>query len=231
MPKRLILASASPRRKELLAVLKLPFEVIPSEVEEDWLLDRSDGSPTQLAEDLAREKAMDVFHQVSFGQLAPKRENRIIVAADTIVVSDRNGENEILGKPRDADDARRMLRLISGTSHSVLTGVCLMECEWLEEHREWWPIWNTRVVETQVRFRKMSPELIDAYIATGEPFDKAGAYGIQGYASAFVEAIHGDYFNVVGLPVSMVASMLENIGIQWWRGASALENNDAELPQ
>ena len=115
-----------------------------------------------------------------------------------------------------------MLRLLSGAGHSVCTAVCLMECEWSADHEDWFPAWRTSVVETEVLFRDLTPELIEAYISTGEPFDKAGAYGIQGFASAFVQAVHGDYFNVVGLPISTVARMLEEIGIEWWRGPAAL---------
>lgn len=222
MTKRIILASASPRRKELLALLRLPFDVIPTDVDEEWFIERSDGSPSEIAEELAREKAMDIFLQVSHGHIRAETPT-IVLAADTIVVSDRGGEQVILGKPDGADDARRMLRLLSNTSHSVLTGLCLMECD-LTDGDVWWPVWNTRVVDTQVQFRELSNEMIEAYLATGEPFDKAGAYGIQGYASAFVEAVHGDYFNVVGLPIQTVAKMLENIGIEWWHGAAALES-------
>src|SRR5258708_34926598 len=98
MPKRLILASASPRRKEFLALLKLPFEIIPSEVDEDWFIDRSDGSPAELAKELAREKAMDIFYQISHGQVGSRSKNQIVIAADTMVVSDRGGEDKILGK-------------------------------------------------------------------------------------------------------------------------------------
>ena len=223
MPRRLILASASPRRKELLALLKLPFDVIPTDIDEEWFIERSDGSPSEIAEELAREKATDIFYQISQGHLLGAEHNTIVLAADTIVVSDRGGEQVILGKPEGPDDARRMLRLLSGTTHSVLTGLCLMECEWSEEHPIWWPFWNTRVIDTQVQFRELSEEMIAAYLETGEPFDKAGAYGIQGYASAFVEAVYGDYFNVVGLPIQTVARMLENIGIEWWRGEAALK--------
>src|ERR1041385_9335451 len=227
MPGRLILASASPRRKELLSLLGLPFEVYPSHVDEDAILSEaidlsSARTAKEWASELAFEKAWDIFHQIRFEEI-DWAERNLILAADTIVALQSDGARSILGKPKDADDARRMLGLLSGEMHAVYTGVCLMECDWSEEDDEWIPMWNTRVVETKVTFRELNHEMIGAYIATGEPFDKAGAYGIQGYASAFVDAIYGDYFNVVGLPVSTVARMLESMAIAWWRGPAALE--------
>ncbi len=224
MPRRLILASSSPRRHELLTLLGLPFAVHPSHVDEDQILGEGgiEHNPGGLAEQLAYEKAWDLYNQVRFGEIEAADQN-LIIAADTIVTSDREGVPRILGKPTDADDARYMLRLLSGTTHTVYTGVCVMECDWNEDDVDWIPMWNTRVSGTHVTFRDLTPPMIDAYLATGEPFDKAGAYGIQGFASAFVDTIHGDYFNVVGLPVNMLARMLENIGIEWWRGAVALD--------
>jgi septum formation protein len=226
MPRRLILASASPRRKELLTLLGLPFDINSSHVDEDAILSQAIDlslarTSKEWASELAFEKAWDIFNQIRFEEIE-RVERNLILAADTIVALQNDGAQSILGKPKDADGARRMLGLLSGETHVVYTGVCLMECDWSEEDDEWIPMWNTRVVETKVIFREMNREVIDAYIATGEPFDKAGAYGIQGYASAFVDAIYGDYFNVVGLPVSTVARMLENIGIEWWRGGAAL---------
>jgi len=219
---RLILASASPRRRELLGLLRLPFEVRPVEVDEDskeilWIGTRPHSiGPRERADGLARLKAWECWHD--------QRTNAIVIGADTIVSSDRPGILTALGKPADGDDARRMLRMLSGTTHTVYTGVALaypepdppcpgeyLDCDLRSE-----------IVDTQVTFRELTSDMIDAYIATGEPFDKAGAYGIQGYASAFVEAIYGDYFNVVGLPIHTVAKMLEKIGIEWWRGEESL---------
>ena len=216
---RLILASASPRRKELLSLLRIPFEVVPSEVDESGDFDLA---PRVLAEKLAYDKSRDVADRLN-GAGGPEKLNTIVLGADTIVVSERGGDAELLGKPVDAEDARRMLRLLSGGTHCVMTGLSLVRTfpvpEWdafeLDSRRS--------VVETEVTFRELTAEIIDAYLDTGEPFDKAGAYGIQGYASAFVEAVYGDYFNVVGLPIHTVARMLEELGIDWWRGPSALD--------
>ncbi|HXG24409.1 MAG TPA: Maf family protein [Chthonomonadales bacterium] len=209
MPKRLILASASPRRRELLALLGLPFEVVPSLIPED---EAQDLPPHVLVETLAQEKALDVWHRQQ------DKEDILILGADTVVVTYRSGTPTILGKPHDADDARRILQMLSGTAHTVYTGLAL--AKWSPECSE--VDVQSKVVATRVVFRELTPALIDAYIATGEPFDKAGAYGIQGLAAAFVEAIYGDYFNVVGLPVQTVARMLEGLGIEWWRGAETL---------
>jgi septum formation protein len=225
MPRRLILASASPRRRELLALLGLPFGVIPTDVHEPEYHRESgvriDRTPRQYAEELALSKADDLFHRIRFDQLEGL--NHLILAADTIVISDSRGEPDVLGKPKDEADARRMLALLSGTAHTVSTAVCLMECTWFDREQDWFPFWKTAIVDTQVQFRPLTDEMIYAYIATGDPMDKAGAYGIQSGAAPFVEAIYGDYFNVVGLPVATVARILEDIGIEWWRGAAALE--------
>jgi septum formation protein len=212
MPKRLILASASPRRKELLSLLGLPFDVIPSDVDESMTGYPSTGA---MAGELAKEKAFSVWQQL--------RADTCVLAADTIVVAERS--DTMLGKPTDAKDAARMLQLLSGTTHTVFTGVAIARPDYSLDFDG--SIFDcditVQVVDTQVQFRELTPEMIDWYIATGEPFDKAGAYGIQGHASAFVEAVYGDYFNVVGLPVQTVAKMLEEIGIEWWRGTAALE--------
>lgn len=210
MSRRLILASASPRRRELLALLGLPFEVVPSAVEED---SQPPVSPPEFARALAKEKALDVWRRRS------KEPGLMVLGADTIVVADRPGVPTILNKPTDEDDARRMLAWLSGTTHTVYTGLALVQTEAVRSDGEI----ETEVVGTRVTFRELTPSMIDAYVATGEPFDKAGAYGVQERAAPFVEAVHGDYFNVVGLPVCTVARMLERIGIEWWRGPEALE--------
>jgi len=198
MPKRLVLASASPRRRELLALLGLPFEVQPSVVEEAV---PSDVSPHVLAETLARDKARDVLRTVLN---ASGEEDVLVLGADTIVVTDRPGAPTVLGKPQDAEDARRMLCWLSGTTHSVCTGVALGRSERNSEGE----CVRSEVVTTRVAFHELTPAMIDAYVATGEPFDKAGAYGIQEGAAPFIEAVYGDYFNVVGLPLEVVRKIL-----------------------
>jgi septum formation protein len=210
MPKRLILASSSPRRRELLALLRLPFEVIVSDVDEDL----RDLSPRFLATHLAQEKAMSVVWRLTEGDC-------LVLGADTVVSFDDADPPRSLAKPRSAEEAEGILKLLSGRTHTVFTGLSLIE---RRDDGNYYPTRRKvmRVVETQVTFRHLTDEMIEAYIATGEPFDKAGGYGIQGYASTFVEAISGDYFNIVGLPVATVAKMLEEIGIEWWRGPEAL---------
>lgn len=190
---RLVLASASPRRRELLATLGIPFDVVCSGIDED---SAADGLPARgLAALLAERKALHVAG-------LPGQENAVILAADTIVALGEQRSERILGKPACADDARSMLRLLSGKTHTVYTGVALVGPEPAGRAA------RVDVVATRVRFRSLSDDRIDAYIATGEPFDKAGAYGIQGHASAFVEEIRGDYYNVVGLPVARVRALL-----------------------
>jgi septum formation protein len=182
----LILASASPRRRELLAQAGFSFEVVPADVPEVRKLGED---PIRFVTRLAREKAEAVAASRS---ITP---DTIVLGADTIVVVDE----EVLGKPQDAADAARMLRLLSGQTHQVITGVCLAK------GRE-----RQRAAEvTFVRFATLSDEEIDAYVATGEPLDKAGAYAIQGRAGRWVPRIHGCYFNVVGLPLALVSSMIE----------------------
>ncbi len=182
---RLILASASPRRRELLKNAGLDFEVRPSAVVESAGVGES---PEDFARRAAREKALDVAAAVPAGAL--------VLGADTVVVIGK----EILGKPTGADDAARMLRQLSGATHRVITGVCLVRAPaGIEaEERE----------TTLVTFRRLDEEEIQKYLATGEPLDKAGAYGIQGFASRFVTRIEGCYFNVVGLPVALVHGLL-----------------------
>ena len=178
----LVLASASPRRQELLRNAAIPFEVQPADISEDSL-PRETGS--QCAERLAQEKALSV---------ARMRPADAILGADTVVVID----DQILGKPADFADAARMLRLLSGRSHRVITGVCLViegQCKTASE-------------TTTVTMSEISEQEIANYAATREPMDKAGAYAIQGIASRWIPRIEGDYSNVVGLPVALVHRML-----------------------
>jgi nucleoside triphosphate pyrophosphatase len=183
---RLILASASPRRAELLRNAGIAFEVEPADIHEAPLPGEA---ALQYAQRLARDKA---------GTILARCPDALVLGADTVVVVD----DHLLEKPANAGDAVRMLRLLSGRTHQVITGVCLA-ASGLE---------RTEAEVTQVSFTTMSEVEIAGYVATGEPMDKAGAYGIQGMASRWVERIDGDYFNVVGLPVARVYRMLKEIG-------------------
>ena len=185
----LVLASASPRRQELLRMLELgPFTVCPARGPEK-MPDHAD--PGEAVKALALQKAAEV---------APRfPDDALIIAADTVVVCD----GAILGKPRDEEDAFRMLRLLSGRRHEVFTGLCVMDRDGADCERE----------RTLVSFRALSDDEIRRYIATGEPMDKAGAYGIQGKAALFVEGIEGDYTNVVGLPLCRLGRMLAGKGV------------------
>jgi len=183
----LILASTSPRRQELLRNAGIEFEVQPANVAEEVVPGES---PERCAERLGAAKASAVYDQ---------RPDCQVLGADTLVVV---GE-EILGKPVDALDAARMLRLLSGRQHRVITGVCLLT----PGH----PPWKTvRHEITHVTMGQLTDEEINRYVASGEPMDKAGAYAIQGFASRWIPRIEGCYFNVVGLPISLVYGMLRD---------------------
>ena len=180
----LVLASNSPRRREILTAAGFEFVVrVPGIAEERLPAE----PPIQYVRRLAEQKACAV----------PMNPGEIILAADTTVVV----EDQLLEKPRDASDAARMLALLSGREHEVITGICLRS--------------NTRTVvdaaTTRIRFAALTPEEIDAYVASGEPMDKAGAYAIQGLASKFIERVEGCYFNVVGLPIALVYRHLKSI--------------------
>jgi nucleoside triphosphate pyrophosphatase len=183
----LILASRSPRRRELLTQAGYTFTVRSADIPE---VSRSGEDAVRLTLRLAREKAEAVATA-----LAPAEAEAVVLGADTVVAVD----GEILGKPRDAADAGRMLRLLSGRTHQVVTGVCALRGERQQSGAE----------VTHVCFRALSDAEIADYIASGEPWDKAGAYAIQGHAGRWVPRISGCYFNVVGLPLALVASMLE----------------------
>lgn len=195
----LILASASPRRQELLRNAGIPFVVQPTDVPE---IARAGESAKACAERLAREKALAVLRD---------RPNDLILGADTIVVVD----GEMLGKPWDAEDAARMLRLLSGRTHQVTTGVCLVSSTALitENSQLATGFEDVRSETTLVTVHPLTDNDIRFYVSTGEPMDKAGAYGIQGLASRWISRIEGDYFNVVGLPVALVCGMLRERGI------------------
>lgn len=186
----LVLASASPRRQELLRQAGIAFSAQPSDIAEQA---RAGEAPQAYAERLAREKALAVARQ---------QPGDFVLGADTIVVAD----GQILGKPRDQADAMRMLRLLSGRTHEVITGVCLMGSSPAFE--------DTRSNLTLVTMTDLSEEEVRSYVRAGEPADKAGAYAIQGWASRWIPRIQGDYSNVVGLPVALVWRMLREHGVQ-----------------
>lgn len=183
--RRLILASASPRRRELLAQAGFNFEVMPAHINEDL---HPGEDPIDYVVRLAREKAEAVYAQI-------RNTEAIVLGADTTVTLD----GHILAKPEDAEDAGRMLRLLSGRTHRVITGVAIASASGVEVAAE----------VTGVQFLTLNDEEIATYVAAGEPMDKAGAYGIQGYAAKWIPRIEGCYFNVVGLPLALVSTMLD----------------------
>lgn len=182
----LILASASPRRQELLRLLGVQFQTMPSLADED-----ASGSGTERVRTLAERKGAEV---------AARMPHRLVLAADTLVCVD----GEVLGKPINVDDAARMLALLSGRAHEVHTGVCLITPDGRMQ---------TEVCTTTVHFASIPPDTIRRYVLTGEPMDKAGAYAIQGRAGAFVTGIEGSPTNVIGLPLETVARMLGRLNI------------------
>lgn len=185
MQKRLILASASPRRKELLAGAGLEFEIMVSNADEV----KSGLMPEELAAHNARVKALDAASRSDAG-------GAFVLGADTIVVID----GEILGKPADADDAMRMLSMLNGRTHTVITGYCIVTpdggCE-------------SGTVSSDVLFNNVGRQALEDYIATGEPFDKAGSYAVQGIGGALVKEIRGDRLNVIGLPLKAIDRLKE----------------------
>lgn len=183
---RIILASGSPRRRELLARVVESFEIIPSACEEP-----ADGPPEERVVRSACVKARDIAQS----------HRGLVIGADTLVVVG----DDVLGKPMDRDEARRMMKRLSGREHRVLTGICILSTWPGEEH--------VAVEETTVSFRAISDAEIDAYLASGEADDKAGAYGIQGRAALFIDRICGDYYNVMGLPLCRLSLMLRSMGV------------------
>jgi len=186
----LVLASASPRRQELLRLLQVEFEVLPSQIPET---SKANETAPELVQRLAQAKAM--WAQ----KIKPKS---VIVGADTVVVCDE----QILGKPHSREAARNMLNRLSGRDHDVLTGVCTLyeqQCQ-------------VDFSRTVVQFSPLSSQEIEAYLDTREPFDKAGAYAIQGFGSRFIRRIDGCYFNVVGLPISLLYQMLQKMGFPFY---------------
>jgi len=187
----LILASASPRRRELLSLLGLTFDVVPADVDEAW---RNGEPPATHAERLAREKAE-----------AARRPGAVTVGADTIVVVD----GAILGKPAGSAEARAMLGRLAGRDHVVHTAIAVTYAGRIA----------SAVVSTKVWFRPLDAGAIAGYVATGEPLDKAGAYGIQGYGAVLVDRIEGDYFTVMGLGLARLVDLLGEVGLRYAFGA------------
>jgi septum formation protein len=179
---RLILASASPRRRELLAQAGFTFEVIAADIDESR---REREAPAEYVQRLALEKAQAI---------ASRHTDAIVLGADTTVVLD----GEVMNKPVDPADATRMLRALSGKTHQVHTGIAVVSAHGSKSHIE----------TTNVVFRAIEDDELRTYVASGDPMDKAGAYGIQGYAARWIPCIEGDYFNVVGLPLSAAVGML-----------------------
>jgi len=188
--RKIILASTSPRRREILLKAGLTFEIVTSDYEEDM---SQPLPPAELVKNLSAGKASSV---------AARHRDAVVIGADTVVVL--NGE--ILGKPKTPERAKEMLKKLSGRAHSVFTGFAV-RCDADGKCA-------VEAVETKVHFRKLSDRDIEEYVASGEPLDKAGAYGIQGLAAAFIERIEGDYHNVVGLPLEALLRVLKKFGIE-----------------
>ena len=190
--RKIILASASPRRRELLEQGGIPFTVIPSQAEEKITTEQ----PGQAVEELSYLKCSDIYEK-SLGDV-------LVIGAHTVVAS----EGKILGKPSSQKDAVKMLQSLQGREHEVYTGVTIMAREGNENRKK------TFHEKTKVVFYPMSDEEIRSYVNTGEPMDKAGAYGIQGKSAVFIKEISGDYNNVVGLPLARLYQELKNMGIE-----------------
>lgn len=184
--KKLILASGSPRRKEILEQVGLTFLVCPSEVEEVITKEK----PSEIVMELSKQKAEDVYKKMA-------DRDAIVIGADTVVALD----GKILGKPKDREEAEAMLFMLSGKKHCVYTGVTLIAEEKTITFYE----------ETEVEFYPLTKAEVDAYLASEESYDKAGAYGIQGKAAAFIKGICGDYYNVVGLPIAKLMRNLQKM--------------------
>jgi septum formation protein len=199
MSVRVVLASASPRRRQLLNLIGIAHEVRPSNIDETM---RPREAPRRHAERLAREKATAI---------AARDPDLITIGADTVVVINR----KVLGKPRDEAEAIHMLSQLSGRVHTVITAVAVARGRKL----------RSSIEEVSVKFRRLREDEIEAYVATGEPMDKAGAYGIQGYGATIVERIEGDYFAVMGLPLVRLTALLRDLGIRY-RFGEALSLTD-----
>jgi septum formation protein len=198
----LILASQSPRRAQLLRMLDLEFETMPADIDETY---RAGEAPAPHAERLAREKAQVI---------GARRPEAVVIGSDTVVVLD----GEVLGKPRDEADAVRMLLRLQGREHEVATGIAICHHD-----RAW-----SGVERVLVKFRAFDEATAAAYARTGEPLDKAGAYGIQGYGATLVERVTGDYFAVMGLPICRLIGLLQQAGVHYtFRGIEWTRTGDA----
>lgn len=187
--KKIVLASGSPRRREILQNLGLDFEVLVSDADESKI-DKKTVSPPLYVQELALLKAVSAAEKL-------KNKNVLIISADTIVCLD----GQILGKPKDDGEAEAMLSLLSGKCHSVFSGICVMDAKTLKS--------VCAKEETKVTFKELTPEKIKDYVKTGEPRDKAGAYAVQGLGALFTQNVEGDFFNVIGLPVRKLFEILE----------------------
>ncbi len=184
--KRFILASNSPRRIALLRSLGYNFDIIPHNIEEEEYI-QNDVLPSELVQNLACIKADDVARKVN---------NAIIISADTVVFCN----NSILGKPKDMYDAKRILLMLSGSEHDIISGVCIIDMPSKKK--------LLRMDRTCIKMKHITEEEIDAYIKSGEPMDKAGAYAVQGHGRKFIEKIEGSYTNAIGLPLELVKEMI-----------------------
>jgi len=191
----IVLASASPRRSELLKQIGIPFTIQVSKGEENSIQAQK---PQEWVQQLAFEKAFDVANSLKEG---------LVIGADTIVVKD----NQILGKPLNTEEAVSMLDFLSGAEHQVMTGIALVDAANTKKYL-------TDIEITRVKFRQLTEKEVYAYVASGEPMDKAGAYGIQGLGALLVEGIIGCYFNVVGLPLNRLAQNLKRFGVEVLNG-------------
>lgn len=194
---RVILASSSPRRRELLTLIGIAHEVRPADIDESVFADEA---PAPHAERLARAKAH---------ALAGEYPHAVVIAADTIVVVD----GDILGKPRDVAHAAEMLLRLAGREHTVYTAIAVARDQRTE----------SAVEDVRVTMRSLGEDEVAAYIATGEPMDKAGAYGIQGYGATIVERVDGDYFSVMGLGLRRLVELLERLGVRYEFGAGVVD--------
>ena len=195
---QIVLASASDRRKELLQRLGIEFKVMISDFNEESV--DFDGDCSKYVQTLATGKVLDISKNLQ------DKSGKIIIGCDTIV----SINHEVLGKPKDKRDAFLMLKKLSGKEHQVYSGITLLNTE------------NKKIISdfqcTRVIFSELKDEIINWYIETGEPMDKAGSYGIQGYAGSFVKEIHGCYYNVVGLPLNKLSFMLRDMGVNLYKG-------------
>jgi septum formation protein len=194
---RVVLASQSPRRRELLTLVGIRHEVRPADIDETYMAGEQ---PAAHAERLAREKVAAVSRDVP---------EALVIGSDTIVVVD----GDVLGKPRDEAHAFEMLTRLAGRSHTVVTAIAV---EWQGQIR-------SAIVSVGVTFHPLTPSEITAYIATREPMDKAGAYGIQGYGATIVESVDGDYFAVMGLPLQKLVRLMSDLGVMYRFGALSLD--------